>query len=106
MASRGLEENGVQIVEDEDSAGNIEFLPITGEFVTLVAANSTFSKPEVFLAKVWRLSEDHKTVFLAEFSELEAGKFKLNVGKSYKEDINALIYPIDVAYLQSNGLYE
>ena len=106
MASRGLEEDGVQIIEDEDLDGHIEFLPIPGEFVALVAANSTNSKPEVFVAKVLRLSEDHRTAFLADFSKLEAGKFKLNAGKSYKEEVSALIYPVDVVYLQSNGLYE
>ena len=71
-----------------------------------MAANSTNSKPEVFVAKVLRLSEDHRTAFLADFSELEARKFKLNAGKSYKEEVSALIYPVDVVYLQSNGLYE
>ena len=96
MASRGLEEDGVQIIEDEDLDGHIEFLPIPGEFVALVAANSTNSKPEVFVAKVLRLSEDHRTAFLADFSDLKAGKFKLNAGKSYKEEVSALIYPVDV----------
>lgn len=106
MAARGIGEDGVQIIEDEDSYGNIEVLPLPGEFVTLVAANSSRSKPEVFLAKILRLSEDRKMAFLAEFSEVEAGKFKLNAGKSYKEAVEALIYPVDVVYLHSNGLYE
>ena len=96
----------MQIIEDEDSYGNIEVLPLPGEFVALVAANSSRSKPEVFLAKILRLSEDRKMAFLAEFSEVEAGKFKLNAGKSYKEAVEALIYPVDVVYLHSNGLYE
>ena len=106
MAARSLGEDEVQIIEDEDSDGNIEFVPLQGEFVALVAANSSRSNPEVFLAKILRLSEDHKTAFLAEFSEIEAGKFKLNAGKSYKEALEALIYPVDVVYLHSDGLYE
>ena len=65
MATRGIGEDRVQIIEDEDSDGNIEVLPLPGEFVPLVAANSSRSKPEVFLAKILRLSEDRKMAFLA-----------------------------------------
>ena len=104
MASRSLED-AVQIIEDEDAEGNIEILPLPGEFVASVAADSTHSRPKCFLAKLLRLSEDHKTAFLAEFSEIEDGKFKLNAGKCYKEALNAVIYP-NVIYLHSNGLYE
>ncbi|KAL9963358.1 hypothetical protein ACROYT_G026866 [Oculina patagonica] len=78
MASWGLEDDGVEIIEDEDSELNIELLPIPGEFVALVASNSSEESPEVFLAKLLRLSEDKKTAFLAEFSEVEPGKFKLS----------------------------
>ena len=106
MASRSLEEDGVQIIEDEDSEGNIELLPHPGEFVALVASDSTRSDPKCFVARVLRLSEDHKTAFLAEFSEVETGKFKLNAGKSFEEALNAVIYPVDVVYSHSNGLYE
>ena len=106
VASRGLGEDSVEILSDEDEQLNIEFLPAQGEFVALVAANSTKSVPECFVAKLLRLSDDRKTAYLAEFSEVEPGKFKLKAGKSYKEAVNALIYPIDIVYLQSNGVYE
>ena len=71
-----------------------------------MASDSTLSSPKCFLAKLLRLSEDCQTAFLAEFVEIEDGRFKLNAGKSYKEALNALIFPIDVVYLHSNGLYE
>lgn len=106
MASRTLEEDEVRIISDEDEVGNIEYLPLPGDFVALVAANSSKIKPEVFVAKVLRLSEDNKTAFLAEFSETDPGKFRLNAGKSYKEAVNALVYPVDIAYIHSNGVYE
>ena len=106
MVSRNLEEDEVQIIEDEDSEGNIEISPLPGDFVALVAADSTHSSPKCFLTKLLRLSEDRKTAFLAEFSDIEAGKFKLNAGKCYKEALSAVIYPVDVVYLHSNGLYE
>ena len=106
FASRSLDEDSVEIVSDEDDKGNIEYLPGHGEFVALVAANSTETSPEVFVAKVLRLSEDRKTAYLAEFEETEPGKYKLNAGKSYKEAVNALIYPVDIVYLHTNGVYE
>ena len=104
--SRSLDEDGVLILSDEDEEGNIEYLPIPGDFVALVASNSTEKCPEVFIGKVLRLSEDHNTAYLAEYSETEPTKFKLSAGKSYKEAVNALIYPIDLVYLHSNGIYE
>ena len=104
-ASRSLEEDGIQMIGEEDE-GRIEYLPVPGDFVALVASNSTKNTPEVFVAKVLRLSEDHKTAYLAEFSEIEQGKFKLSVGKSYAESVKALIFPVDVVYLHSNGVYE
>jgi len=50
--------------------------------VALVAANSTKNVPEVFVAKVLRLSEDKKTAYLADFKEKEPGRFTSNMGKS------------------------
>ena len=105
-AARGIEADEVDILSDEDQEGYIEYLPNPGEFVALVAANSTRPQPEVFVARLLRLSEDHKTAHLADFNELEPGQFKLNAGKSYKEAVAALIYPIDVVYVHSNGVYE
>ena len=105
-AARGIEANEVDILSDEDEDGYIEYLPNPGEFVALVTANSTRPNPEVFVARLLRLSEDHKTAYLADFSEVESGQFKLNAGKSYKEAVAALIYPIDVVYVHSNGVYE
>ena len=105
-AARGIEANEVDVLSDEDEEGYIEYLPNPGEFVALVAANSTRPNPEVFVARLLRLSEDHKTAYLADFNEVEPGQFKLNAGKSYKEAVAALIYPIDVVYVHSNGVYE
>ena len=92
-------------MSDKDQEGYIEYLPNPGEFIALVAANSTRPKPEVFVARLLRFYGDHKTAYLADFNELEPGQFKLNAGKSY-EAVAALIYPIDVVYIHSNGVYE
>jgi len=50
VASRSLGEGSVEILSDKDEEFNIEYLPARGEFVALVAANSTKSVPEVFVA--------------------------------------------------------
>ena len=102
----GIEANEVNILSDEDQEGYIEYFPNPGELVALVAANATWPKPEVFVARLLRLSEDHKTTYLTDFNELEPGQFKLNVGKSYKEAVASLIYPINVVYVHSNGVYK
>ena len=102
----GIEANEVNILSDEDQEGHIEYLPNPGELVALVAANATRPKPEVFVARLLRLSKDHKTTYLTDFKELEPGQFKLNAGKSYKEAAASLIYPINVVYVHSNGVYK
>ena len=68
--------------------------------------NSTQSNPEVFVARLLQLSADHKIATLADFKELQPGKFKPDAGKSYQEAVNALIYPLDVVYSYLNGIYE
>jgi len=50
VASQSLGEGSVEILRDKDEEFNIEYLPARGEFVALVAANSTKSVPEVFVA--------------------------------------------------------
>ena len=65
--ARGIEADEVDTLSDEDAEGYIEYLPNPGEFVALVAANSTRPQPEVFVARLLRLSEDHKTAYLADF---------------------------------------
>ena len=59
----------------------------------------------MFVTRLLRLSQDHETPLLG-FNEVEPGQFKLNVGKSYKEALAALIYPVDVVYMHSNGIYK
>jgi len=50
VASQSLGEGSVEILRDKDEEFNIEYLPARGEFVALVAANSTKNVPEVFVA--------------------------------------------------------
>ena len=85
---------------------NIDYLPPQVEFIALIAANSTKSIPQVFVAKVFRLSDDGKTAYLKEFSELKVGKLELKAGKSYKEAVNSFIYQIANVYSHFNTKYE
>ena len=106
VASRSLGEGSIEILSNEDEQANTELQPARGEFVALVAANSTNNVPEVFVAKVFRLSDDRETAYLAEFSKAEPGKFKLTAGKSYRQSVNASIHPIDIVYSNLNREYE
>ena len=56
FASRSLNEDSVEIVSDEDDKGNIEYMPRQGEFVNLVAANSTETiYPLAHVSRIFRL---------------------------------------------------
>ena len=81
-------------------------LPSNGELVALVAADSTISVPSMFVGEVLCYSEDHKTVFLANFQEVEPCKFKLNASKSYRESAKSIAYLIDIVYRYASGVYE
>ena len=72
----------------------------------MVAADSTISVPSMFVGKVLCYSEDHKTVFLANFQEVEPCKFKLNASKSYRESAKSIAYLIDIVYRYASGVYE
>jgi len=107
MASRAMETEAVEIdCIGEDDEGFLDALPSNGELVALVASDSTLGDPKVLVAKVLRYSQDRKTVYLAHYAEVEACKFKLEAGKCYTERANSIIYPVDIAYHYSSGLYE
>ena len=58
VASRSLGDDSIEVLSDLDEEGNVEYLPTPGEFVALVAANSTEESPEIFVGRVIRLTED------------------------------------------------
>ena len=107
ITSRAICEGEVHVISDEDDDGFVEVLPSNGELVAFVAADSTISVPSMFIGKVHCYSEDHKTVFLAQFQEVEPCKFKLNASKSYRESGNRLsIRWTSYIYLYASGVYE
>ena len=105
LASRTLNGEQLEAISQESQDGCIEILPGAGEMVALVAANSTASRPEVFVARVLRLSDDRLTLWLAQFEEIEESKFKLTPGKTYRESTNSVIYPVDIVYDHCNHVY-
>ena len=58
VASRSLGDDSTEVLSDLDEEGNVEYLPTQGEFVALVAANSTEESLEIFVGRVMRLTED------------------------------------------------
>lgn len=122
MTSRAIESDEIEILSNDDDDdddddrnhdddgddddGFVDTRPSNGEFVALVASNSTITNPEVFVAKVLKFSQDRRNVFLAHFEEVEPYKFKLVAGKSYSESTKSIIYPVDIVYLYSSGVYE
>ena len=106
MTSHVICEDEVHVISDNDDDSFVEVLPSNGELVALVAADSTISVPSMFVGKILCYSEDHKTVFLADFQEVEPCKFKLNAGKCYTESAKSMVYLVDIVYLYASGVYE
>lgn len=89
---------------DDEGYSNIN--PISGDFVALVANNSTNSSPQIFIGRIIRYSKDRKDVLLAHMEEVSENLFKLVIGKSYFESTDSLIFPIDIVYKASDRVYE
>ena len=105
VASRSLGKGSIEILSNEDEQVNTELLPAQGEFVALVAANSTNNVPEVLVAKVLRLSDDQETAYLAVFSKAELFSFSFfvltatvfNIFKANVKTLCFLLYPSHLA---------
>ena len=81
-------------------------LPFRDEIVACVPATSTYANPEVNLGKVLGLRNDNKTVCMASLTQAgDPTHFKFDVGTIYEEDIEAIIRPIDAAYLPGENVY-
>ena len=84
-------------------------LPSPGEMCALVPSDASFNDPKVLLAKVLKYTADGKNARLAWFKELDSrpNHFEFQVGTDvWQEKSSALIYPVDVRYHRSDGVYE
>ena len=96
------DENGTK--EDDCS---IELYPDPGNIVALVAADSTEGSPKIFLAKLLQYKDKGNTAVLGEM-ELTEGSSKcyhLKPGSCWTENIKALVWPIDTAYVEKGEYY-
>ena len=95
------------LVADEETLR--DDLPSPGEICALVAADATANDPRVLLAKVLKYTVDGSNARLAWLKELESrpNYFAFQVGCDvWEEKSSALIYPVDVIYHRSDGIYE
>ena len=84
-------------------------LPSPGEMCALVPSDASFDDPTVLLAKVLKYTADGKNARLAWLKELDLrpNHFEFQVGTDdWQEKSSALIYPVDVTYHRSDGIYE
>ena len=79
------------------------------EMCAILPSDTSFNDPKVLLAKVLNYMADGKNARLAWFKELDScpNHFKFQVGTDvWQEKSSALIYPVDVRYHRSDGIYE
>eukprot|EP00112_Aurelia_sp_Birch-Aquarium-sp1_P014466 Seg3124.3 transcript_id=Seg3124.3/GoldUCD/mRNA.D3Y31 product="hypothetical protein" protein_id=Seg3124.3/GoldUCD/D3Y31 len=76
-------------------------LPFCDEIVACVPSNSTYANPTVNLGKVLGLRNDMASLTQAG----DPNHFKFDVGTILEEDIEAIIRPIDTAYLPGDYVY-
>ena len=89
-----------------DCRGGEDVRPIPGDFVALVASNSTTASPQIMIAKLLRYTQDGNEALLASMSEVHENTFVLDTGESFLEEANSLIFPVDLVYLPSDRLYQ
>ena len=63
--------------------------------------------PNILVGKVIDVNNDEKTVLMAEMEETdESYTYKMKIGITYKERIEAVVHPIDCVYdADSNAYY-
>eukprot|EP00112_Aurelia_sp_Birch-Aquarium-sp1_P015960 Seg3578.2 transcript_id=Seg3578.2/GoldUCD/mRNA.D3Y31 product="hypothetical protein" protein_id=Seg3578.2/GoldUCD/D3Y31 len=76
-------------------------LPFCDEIVACVPSNSTYANPTVNLGKVLGLRNDMASLTQAG----DPNHFNFDVGTILEEDIEAIIRPIDTAYLPGDYVY-
>jgi hypothetical protein len=85
-----------------------ELKPDAGDIVALLDGASTKANITFFLAKVARLNEDRSEAHLIHLDIIEGtdNLYRLRPGKIWTENIDALIFPLDVVYDSSEKGYE
>ena len=81
--------------------------PIGIQIVALITNDLTLDVPNILVGKVIDVNNDEKTVLMAEMEKTdESYMYKMKIGITYKERIEAVVHPIDCVYdADSNAYY-
>ena len=84
-----------------------DYVPERDDIVALVEEGSTHAKPLIILGKVLRVYQKDREVLLAHLKPVKVrNKYQLDAGQdTWKENFDALIYPIDIHYEPKSGVY-
>lgn len=93
--------------EDDDPNAEKQSNPEIGSIVALVSDASTWRSPEIFLAKLMQYTDKGKRVVLAEMQLVEGTTrcYRLRPGYSWKENIETLVWPVDVEFREKEQVY-
>lgn len=82
------------------------YLPFRDQVVAVVPQNSTNRQPTILLGKVIGFNMERKTVSLAELvSAGDPNHYQMNIGCLWEEDLDKIVHPIDVAYVEGKNIY-
>ena len=80
--------------------------PIRVQIVALITNDLTLDVPNILVGKVIDVNHDEKTVLMAEMEEAyETYTYKMKIGITYKERIEAVVHPIDCVYDADRNTY-
>eukprot|EP00112_Aurelia_sp_Birch-Aquarium-sp1_P023727 Seg7187.3 transcript_id=Seg7187.3/GoldUCD/mRNA.D3Y31 product="hypothetical protein" protein_id=Seg7187.3/GoldUCD/D3Y31 len=82
------------------------YLPFHDQVVAIVAQNSMYNQPAILLGKVLGFNMERKTVSLAELVNAgDPDNYQMNIGRLWEEDLDKIVHPIDVAYVEGENIY-
>ena len=80
--------------------------PIKDQIVALITNDSTLAVPNILVGKVIDVNYDEKTVLMAEMEETdESYTYKMKIGITFNESIEAVVHPIDCVYDADTNTY-
>ena len=112
-AIKVLSETTAQMIGEDigilDSDDDYQPLPFVNQIVACVDKNSTMKKPIIYLGIVIRVKTGTRSVILAELESLHYIKdhqYILELGSTFEESFESLVYPIDCISKETIKCYE
>ena len=93
--------------EEDEPFDNEETNPEVGSIVALVSEASTWKSPEIFLAKLLQYTDKGRKAVLGEMQLVEGTShfYHLRPGYSWTENVEALVWPVDVEFRNKEQNY-